>query len=171
VRHQVTPTNAEMIEHVTPLFTEEYQNTKLAKQLFLYDKKKKENMFLVCAQVDTEVNMKALEKHFKVGSGNLRGADAGSLEKYLGCRQGTVNYFSIINDTEKKVKLMMDKKLLDAEWASFHPMDNSGSTCINKEGILKIKEVGGRDDTNWEIMDFSAVAPAAAKPAAGGAAK
>jgi hypothetical protein len=60
---------------------------------------------------------------------------------------------------------------MDAEWASFHPMDNSGSTCINKEGILKIKEVGGRDDTNWEIMDFSAVAPAAAKPAAGGAAK
>jgi hypothetical protein len=58
----------------------------LAKQLFLYDKKKKENMFLVCAQVDTTVNMKGLEKYFKVGSGNLRGADAASLEKFLGCR-------------------------------------------------------------------------------------
>lgn len=43
-------------------------------------------MFLVCAQVDTTVNMKGLEKYFKVGSGNLRGADAASLEKFLGCR-------------------------------------------------------------------------------------
>ena len=44
-------------------------------------------------------------------------------------------------------------------------MDNSASTCINKDGILKLKEIGGRDDTNWEIMDFSTLAPAGAKPA------
>jgi len=49
VRHEITPTNAEMVEKVTPLFVDEYKNTKLAKQLFLYDKKKKDNMYLVCA--------------------------------------------------------------------------------------------------------------------------
>lgn len=112
-------------------------------------------MFLVCAGVDTEVDMKALNKYLKVGSGNLRAADEESLNKYLGCIKGTVNYFSMINDVEKKVKIIMDKRLIEAEWASFHPMDNTGSTAINKDGIMKLKELGGRDDSNYEIMDFT----------------
>ena len=45
------------------------------------------------------------------------------------------------------VKIIMDKRLVEAEWASFHPMDNTGSTAINKEGIMKLKELGGRDDS------------------------
>ena len=94
------PTNAEMIEHVTPLFVGDYKNTVLAKQLFLYDRKKKENMYLVCAQVDTEVNLKALNKYLPVGSGNLTWAKGDALEKYLGCSQGNVNYFSIVNDVD-----------------------------------------------------------------------
>lgn len=126
-------------------------------------------MWLVCAQVDTEVNMKGLEKYFKVGSGNLRGADQDSLEKYLGCRKGTCNYFSMINDVDKKVKVVLDQRLMDAEFASYHPMDNSASIAISKEGMLKLKELGGRDDSNWEVLDFTTIAPAAggdAKPAA-----
>ena len=129
-------------------------------------------MWLVCAQVDTEVNMKGLEKYFKVGSGNLRGADQDSLEKYLGCRKGTCNYFSMINDVEKKVKVVIDQRLMEAEFASFHPMDNSASVAISKDGILKLKELGGRDDTNWEVLDFTTIAPAAgAQPAAAKAPK
>lgn len=129
-------------------------------------------MWLVCAQVDTEVNMKGLEKYFKVGSGNLRGADQDSLEKYLGCRKGTCNYFSMINDVEKKVKVVIDQRLMEAEFASFHPMDNSASVAISKDGILKLKELAGRDDTNWEVLDFTTIAPAAgAQPAAAKAPK
>jgi hypothetical protein len=64
---------------------------------------------------------------------------------------------------------------MDAEWTSFHPMDNAASTCISKEGILKLKEVGGRDESNWEVMDFATIAPAAPaggdKPAEAKAAK
>ena len=32
-------------------------------------------MWLVVAAHDTKIDMKALEKHFKTGSGNLRGGD------------------------------------------------------------------------------------------------
>jgi|APSaa5957512535_1039671.scaffolds.fasta_scaffold220554_1 hypothetical protein len=64
------------------------------------------------------------------------------------------NYFAMVNDTEKKVKIIVGQELLDAEFASFHPMDNSGSTAINKEGILKLKQLAGRDDSNFEIIDF-----------------
>ena len=115
---------------------------------------------MVCAAVDNDFDLKDLNKYLPCSSGNLRGADLPDLEKYLGCRKGTVNYFSIINDVEKKVKVIMDKRLLDAEWASFHPMDNTGSTAINREGILKIKELAGRDDSNFEILDFSTIVSA-----------
>lgn len=146
-------------------FDGEYKDTMLAKQLFLHDKKKKENMWLVCAGVDTVVDMKALSKHLKVGSGNLRAADLESLEKWLGCRKGLVNYFAIMNDTQHKVKVLMDQALLDAPFSSFHPMDNTGSTAISSEGIMKIKQIAGRDDKAFEVIDFKAMAgdaPAAA---------
>lgn len=146
----------------TVKFDGEHASTVLAKQLFLHDKKKKENMWLVCAAVDTDIDMKALNKYLPVGSGNLRGADLDSLGKYLGCIKGTVNYFSMINDVEKKVKVVIDKRLAEAEWMSFHPMDNTGSTAINKEGLMKLKELAGRDDTNYEILDFSTIETAGA---------
>jgi hypothetical protein len=51
---------------------------------------------------------------------------------------------------------VIDKRLMDASYASFHPMDNSGSTAINQEGILKIKELTGRDDNNFIVHEFGA---------------
>ena len=50
-RHPVTMTNAEMIEQVK--FDGPHADAVLAKQLFLYDRKKKQNMWLICAAVDT----------------------------------------------------------------------------------------------------------------------
>jgi len=81
------------------------------------------------------------------------------------------NYFAMINDTGKNVKMIIDNKLMDAKFASFHPMDNTGSTAINKEGITKLKELAGRDETNFEFMDFEKLAADAGGAAAGGDAK
>ena len=75
-----------------------------------------------------------------------------------------VNLYSLVNDPSKKVIFLLDKNLLDAPWASFHPMDNHASTCVNKEGILKFKQLLGRDDESFQIIDF------AEKLASGGAA-
>lgn len=144
-----------MVEKVK--FDGEQANTLLAKQLFLWDKKKKENMWLVCAAHDNEFDMKDLNKYLPVGSGNLRGADPEPLEQFLGCKKGLVNFFSIINDTDKKVKVIIDKRLVDAEWVSFHPMDNTASTAIQSASVLKIKDIAGRDDTNFEVLDFATI--------------
>lgn len=139
----------------TVKFDGDYSGTRLAKQLFLYDRKNKDKMWLVCADVDTNIDLKALNKYLPCSSGSLRAADHDSLYKYTGCKQGMCNYFSMINDVNKAVKIIVDQKLIDAPFASFHPMDNTGSTAINKEGILKLKELAGRDETNYEILDFT----------------
>lgn len=144
-----------MLEKV--IWDGEHANTVLAKQLFLHDKKNKENMWLVCADVNNNFDLKDLNKYLPCSSGNLRGADEDSLMKYLGCVKGLVNYFSIVNDVDKKVKLVIDKKLVDAAYASFHPMNNAASTAINKDGIMKIIELTGRDNTHYEILDFDTI--------------
>ena len=58
------------------------------------------------------------------------------LEKLLGVKAGAVNLFSIINDKESKVKLVLDKRLLEEfDLVGFHPMVNSHTTAIKKEDL------------------------------------
>jgi prolyl-tRNA synthetase len=72
------------------------------------DKKKKEEGYLVIAAHDTAIDMKGLTKHLKVGSGNLRGGEVEVMQAMLGAKKGAVNLFAILNDTAKKVHLIMD---------------------------------------------------------------
>lgn len=126
-----------MLEHVK--FENEFTETKFAKNLFLYDKKKKERMWLIICAHDTQFSMKLLEKHLKCGNGNLRGAQPDVLEQTLGVKGGSVCLFAIMNDPEKKVTLMMDKKLMnDFEYVGFHPMQNDHTTAIKRDDVHKI---------------------------------
>ena len=95
-----------MLEKVK--FTDKYEYAKFAINLFLADKKKKENMWLVCASHDTKIDMKLLTKKFGCGSGNLRGGGAEVMEATLGVKAGAVNLFSVINDKENKINLVID---------------------------------------------------------------
>lgn len=135
--HQPVPTIKDMLEHVK--FENEFTETKFAKNLFLYDKKKKERMWLIICAHDTQFSMKLLEKHLQCGNGNLRGAQPDVLEQTLGVKGGSVCLFAIMNDPEKKVTLMMDRKLLnDFEYVGFHPMQNDHTTAIKREDLNKI---------------------------------
>jgi hypothetical protein len=64
----------------------------------------------------------------------------------------------MINDKNKEVMVILDKRLYDAPFVSFHPMDNSASIAINREGIEKIKTLCARDNKDFEILDFSTIA-------------
>jgi hypothetical protein len=63
----------------------------------------------------------------------------------------------MINDKKREVLVIIDKRLYDAPFVSFHPMDNSASIAINREGIEKIKTLCGRDNKDFEILDFSTI--------------
>ena len=72
--HKATPTNEIMKEVVK--FTA-FKSTVLAKQIFLWNRKKKDDdLYLVVAAVDQEINLKALNKYLPgVSSGNLSYCD------------------------------------------------------------------------------------------------
>lgn len=56
-------------------------------------------MWLVVAAHDTPIDIKALTKHLKTGSGNLRAGDEEAMGQILGVKKGAVNLYSIVNDT------------------------------------------------------------------------
>ena len=73
-------------------------------------------------------------------------------------KKGAVNLFSIVNDTGKKVHLILDQRLLDAELVAFHPMQNDATTAISKADMQKVIEISLH---NPDVLDFSKLTAAA----------
>lgn len=142
----------EMLEKVK--FEGDHAKALFAKNLFLQDKKKKDGAYLVIAAHDTNIDMKGLTKHLKAGSGNLRGGDVEIMEAMLGAKKGAVNLFAILNDTAKKVHLIMDQRLMDTELIAFHPMQNDATTAISNSDMKKVIALSNREA---EVLDFSKI--------------
>jgi prolyl-tRNA synthetase len=151
VSHEKVPTIAAMLEHVK--FDGEFANAKFAKNLFFYDKKKKDRMWLVIAAHDAVFSTKALEKKFNCKNGDLRGATPEVLEEVLGVKGGSVCLFAMMNDKAKQVQLVIDQTLLHThDWVAFHPMQNDHTTAISKQDVKKIIELSG---CKCEELDFT----------------
>lgn len=151
-----------MLEEVK--FEGEFAETKFAKNLFMYDKKNKERMFLIIAAHDCEFNMNLLTKHLAVGSGNLRGASVELMWETIGAKAGGVNIFAILNDASNKVKLVLDQTLLkDFEYVGFHPMQNDHTTAIKRDDVKKIIEISKHEPM---LVDFTTLKSAPAGDAA-----
>jgi len=149
VKHANVDTVEKMLEEVK--FT--HADVTFAKNLFLKDKKKK-TLYLIVAKHDTNVDFKGLAKHLKTGSSNIRGAESDKLEEILKVKAGSVNLFSIINDTEKQVNLIVDKALYDQKYVAFHPMQNDATSAITRAGMEKVIELSGHTP---DIVDFGAL--------------
>ena len=148
--HEAVPTVEEGLKAIE--FTGAFEGAKFAKNLFLHDKKKKNRLWLVVAAHDTAVDMKQLTKSLGVGSGNLRQGDAEKLEGILGVQGGSVNLFSIVNDVDNAVTLVVDQRLWnDFDYVGFHPMVNTATVAISREDMQKVVELSGHEPT---IMDF-----------------
>jgi len=107
------------------------------KNLFLKDKK--DRMWLVTAQEDRAIDLKAL--------GTLLGAQGrvsfGSPERlmrHLGVEPGAVTPFALVNDTEHQVSFVLDEGLLRHEVLNFHPLTNAATTAIGRDDFRRFLE-------------------------------
>ena len=143
----------EMNEHVK--FTGAFAKTEFAKNLFYQDKKKKK-MYLVVAAGSTETDLKAMWKKIGATGGNVRAAGEDVLEEVLGCKKGGVTLFSIVNDVNKEVTLIVDQRLWDHfDYVGFHPMVNTATISISRDDMKKVIEISGHEPT---IIDFADMA-------------
>lgn len=109
------------------------------RNLYLRDKKKKN--FLVVAANETEVDMKTLSD--KIECGRLSFGSADRLWQFLGIRPGSVCPFTVINDTEHKVQVVLDSYMMKQERVHYHPLDNTMTIGIAPDDLLKFFEHTG----------------------------
>ena len=111
------------------------------KNLFLKDKK--DQLFLVVALHDAAIEMKSLHK--VLGSDRLSFGKAELLEEVLGIRPGSVTPFSIMNDTGKRVVLILDKAMMDEPLLNYHPLENTATTAIARDDLLRFIRATGHE--------------------------
>ncbi len=147
------------LHHHEPIFTvEEGLHLKASipgthcRNLFLRDKKKA--MFLVVAANETQIDLKKLPE--VIGSGRLSFGSAERLWEHLGIRQGSVNPFCIVNDTENQVRILLDAHMMAQPRVNYHPMDNAQTIGLSPSDLVRFIESSGHKE---EIIDLSAAAP------------
>jgi Ala-tRNA(Pro) deacylase len=117
------------------------------KNLFL--RNKKEEMWLVVAEEDKRIDLKALGE--KLGAGKLSFGSPDRLLRYLGVLPGAVTPFGIINDRDRKVKVVLDRDLMGFDPVNAHPLVNTMTTALSPQDLVKFLEAEGHRP---EIMDI-----------------
>lgn len=140
------------IGHVThrhrPVFTvEESRDLKAAmpgghtKNLFLKDKKSR--LYLLSALSDTAIDLNAVSK--LIGAARFSFGNAELLMRRLGVTPGSVTLFALLNDTERKVTLILDEALFAHEQVNFHPLRNDFTTAIAAADLLTFCRATGHE--------------------------
>ncbi len=104
------------------------------KNLFLRNAKGNQH-YLALVHHDKKANTRGIAK--KIGSTRLSFASDDRLKKHLGLEPGGVSVFGLINNTDGKVIVLVDKDLKKEEKLTFHPNVNTASTTISYEGFDK----------------------------------
>ena len=121
------------------------------KNLFLKDAKGR--LWLISAQDDTAIDLKRL--HTVIGSARLSFGSAELMEQALGVTPGSVTAFGLINDVERRLTFVLDRRLAQAERVNFHPLTNTATTGVSREGFAKFLSALGVAPI---VVDFSAMA-------------
>jgi Ala-tRNA(Pro) deacylase len=112
-----------------------------SKNLFFKDRKKK--LFLVVTLDTKPIVIKEVAK--KIGAKSPSFAKPELLDQVLGVIPGAVTPFAAINAKEHKVKIVLDKDLMDNEFLNFHPLVNTATTTIASSDLIKFLEHCGQE--------------------------
>lgn len=90
----------------------------------------------------------------QINSSRLSFGSAENLEKYLDITPGSVSVMGLLNDSEKAVKLLIDKDLLSLSHIGVHPCINTSTLKISTDDLInKIIPAMGRDYTVVDLPD------------------
>jgi Ala-tRNA(Pro) deacylase len=109
------------------------------KNLFLRDSK--EAMWLVVAPWNRVIDLKTLPK--EIGSARLSFGSPDRLQRTLGVTPGSVTPFSVINDTQRVVHVILDAWMMTQDIINAHPLINTMTTSIRSADLLKFIEATG----------------------------
>jgi len=110
------------------------------KNLFLKDKK--DTLYLVVALENAMVELKSL--HRRLGaSGRFSFGSAELLRATLGVDPGAVTPFAALNDTERRVAVVLDAAMMAHATLNYHPLRNTMTTSIGRDDLIKFLDATG----------------------------
>ncbi|MES2860933.1 MAG: prolyl-tRNA synthetase associated domain-containing protein [Pseudomonadota bacterium] len=123
------------------------------KNLFLKDKKGR--LWLISARQDTVIDLKAAP--CTIGSDRVSFGNETLMWETLGVRPGSVTALGLINDVERRVSFVIDRRLWEADVVNFHPLTNTATTALSQAAFRRFLSEIGRDPL---VVDFSGDASA-----------
>jgi Ala-tRNA(Pro) deacylase len=110
------------------------------KNLFLRDKKG--TVFLVVTLEDAAIELRSLHRLLGA-SGRFSFGSADLMRELIGVEPGSVTPFAAINDKGSRVTVVLDVALMAHAVLNFHPLVNTATTTISREGLVKFLEATG----------------------------
>lgn len=102
------------------------------KNLFLKDDKGA--VYLIVCLEDARIDLKTAPP--KIGSRRLTFGKAGLLMELLGVEPGSVTPFGLINDTARRVTVILEAEMMAEDKINFHPLQNNATTTIRPADLL-----------------------------------
>lgn len=120
------------------------------KNLFLKDKKNR--LWLISARQDTVIDLKRAPA--AIGSDRLSFGNEALMWATLGVRPGSVTALGLINDVERQVAFVLDRRLWEAEVVNFHPLTNTATTALTQAAFRQVMALLEREPI---VVDFAAM--------------
>lgn len=117
------------------------------KNLFLKDKKQR--LWLISARQDTVIDLKRAPA--MIGSDRLSFGNEGLMWETLGVRPGSVTALGLVNDLDRRVSFVLDRRLWEAGIVNFHPLTNTATTALSQAAFRRVLALLGREPI---IVDF-----------------
>lgn len=130
VDHEATMT-MEACEEVDRILGD---NTTICKNLFLCNRQET-NFYLLLMPGDKPFKTKDLSA--QIHSARLSFAKPEYMEKYLDITPGSVSVLGLMNDSEKKVQLLIDEDVMKEPYFGCHPCINTSSLKFTTEDLTK----------------------------------
>ena len=121
----------------------------ICKNLLLCNRQKTD-FYLLMLPGDKVFKTSDLSK--KIGSSRLSFADGTYMEEFLDITPGSLSVLGLMNDHDHRVRLLIDKDLLDGDTIGCHPCINTSSLRIRTEDLMnKIIPAMGHKPTIVEL--------------------
>ena len=121
----------------------------ICKNLFLTNRQMTE-LWLLLMPGEKPFKTKLLSK--QIGSARLSFASAEQMLQYLDITPGSVSVLGLMNDSGKKVRLLIDRDLLGQEFIGMHPCINTSSLKLQTQDVLeKLLPAMGHEPTFVEL--------------------
>ncbi len=127
------------------------------KNLFLRDKKN--NVYLVTADEDADIDLKSLHRLLGA-SGRFSFGSAELMMELLGVAPGSVTPLGLLHDTQGRINVVLDAALMEHDTINCHPLVNTMTTSLKREDLVKFLEATGHSPQITRVSGVSAEAAA-----------